>query len=203
MRHGGDDIEFTLRVLPVGRRARLELLPAGAVRIEGLAGMVRGRRRPGREQRRARPPRRRLAAPGAGVHQAVPAVDRRSAGGGGAGAAGGARGGALQQRGAAKHQRRAGDHQGGAAVVQRGADDRQRAVPQPQPRARRADRRSLELHQQRRSADGDRGPRSAHPAADAGGAAGLQPAAHRRRPLARTHQVLARRSTRSAASSIG
>ena len=49
-------------------------------------------------------------------------------------------------------------------------DHRQRAVPVPQPRARRADGRPVEFHQQRRSCDGHGRPRSAHPAADAGGA---------------------------------
>ena len=41
---GGDDIEFTLRVLPVRLAASTRVLPARAVRIEGLAGVV-GRRR--------------------------------------------------------------------------------------------------------------------------------------------------------------
>ena len=52
---GSDDIEFTLRVLPVRLPHHDEVLPAGPVRIEGLAGVVggfaRARRRPrGRRQ---------------------------------------------------------------------------------------------------------------------------------------------------------
>ena len=171
-----------------------DVLPARAVRIEGLAGVV-GRRASrydeGRRQHADRDAawlRQELAST-----QAVSAVDRRRAGGREPGAARRARGGAVEQRGAAEHQRRARDHQGGAAVGQRRADHRQRAVPEPQPRARRADRRPVELHQQRRPADGDRRSRSAHPAADAGGAEGLQPAADRRRPVDRAHQVLAGR----------
>ena len=44
---GSDDIEFTLRVLPVRLPQHRRVLSARAVRIDGLAGMVRGLTRAG------------------------------------------------------------------------------------------------------------------------------------------------------------
>ena len=185
---GSDDIEFTLRVLPVERAAprpsaacsccsNRRIGPPGPrvplAQDEALAANA--------------DPRRGLAAAGTRVDQAVPAVHRRRAGSGEPGTARRARGGAVEQRGAAEHQRRARDHEGGTAVGERGTDDGQRAVPEPQPRARRVDRRPVELHQQRGSADGHRRTRSADPPADACGAEGLQPPADRRRAIDLEH----------------
>ena len=153
---------------PAGHARRTSrLLPARAVRSRRIG-------RPGRPAR----PRRTTVTAHAGRDaawlrqelastQAVPPVHRRRAGGRQSGAARGARGSAVEQRGAAEHERRARDHQGGTAVRERGADDGQRAVPQPQSRARRADGRPVELHQQRRSADGHGRTGSAHSSTDA------------------------------------
>ena len=100
----------------------------------------------------------------------IPAVDRGRPGGGGPGAARGARRSAVEQRRAAEHERRAGDDQGRAAVGERGADHRQRAVPVPQPRARRAAQTTCRISSAAPISRWSRSAAICDPAADARGA---------------------------------
>ena len=174
------------------RRAPDRVLPARALRIEGLARVVRGRARARRRPRRRRRPdaawlRQELASTKQYLQSIV---DEQEA--------------ASQELRAAHEEVLSSNEelQSTNEELETTKEELQSAneelttvneqFHEPQPRARRADRRPVELHQQRGSADGHRRARSAHPPADARGPEGLQPAADRRRAIARAHQVLAR-----------